>query len=230
MRAFSRRASTISARSNNSIISVFDVTPTTVYPLDDIQALHTAIGWLLNYTAAGIPPRSSLAYAFWNTQSASKHDWHVDAYKLLKNILAFTCWFFTENNYGNPDFDPVKQTAQGMSFLSREFHTAASTARQYAKFSIDSRMFVLYVLLQAIPLLFCWAVIAWQVVRGISGIAPSLFPMLDLYCKAELEGEEELEEGLLEASSSAFLERLAEVQVVRRRDCGTRDEQLSSRL
>lgn len=134
----------------------------------------------------------------------------------MKNILAFTCWFFTENNYGNRDFEPNNQTAQGMSFLSRGFHTTASTAKQYAKFSINSRMFALYVLLQAIPLLFCWAVVVRQMVCRIPGVVPTSFPLLDLYYKIALEGEEELEEDLSEESSSTLLDRLAEVQVVRR--------------
>jgi hypothetical protein len=231
MSTFSRRASTISARSDNSIIAISNLSPAIPSPLDDTQALHAAMGWLLNYTAASLPPRSSLAYFFWSSQGMSKHDWSVDAYKTLNSLLAFTSWFFTENNYGNPQFDPAKQTDQGIPFLSHEFYTTASTAKQYTKFTIDTRMFVVYIVLQVIPLLFCWAVLIWRMVRGSPQIDTSSFPLLDFYYKAKLEDNENIDcQDLLKADNSIFLKTLKNVNVVQRRICDIPSEESSSFL
>lgn len=223
MWTFSRQASTISARRNNSIISISDLGTPNLTPLNDIAALHLALGWLLNYTAAGLPPMSSLAYTFWNDDPGlSDHDWEVGAYTTLKNILAFTSWFFAENNYGNPDIDPSNQTAVGFPFLSKEFHTTASMARQRTKFNIDSRMFVAYIVLQMIMLLFCWAVLIWRIRRGSPRLETSSFPLLDFLFKADSKEVMDIDvEDLRFASDSLYLEKLRDVEVVA---CSSNDE------
>lgn len=121
MSIFSRRASTVSARRSSSTITVSDISTAIPYPLDDIQALHAAMEWLLNYTAVGLPPRSSMASLFWNSVGTTEHDWSVSAHKTLTSLLAITTWLSTENNYGNLNFDPTKLTDRGLPFVSTEF-------------------------------------------------------------------------------------------------------------
>jgi hypothetical protein len=80
MTLFSRRATVPRARRNNSIISASDLTEPVPSPLIDMKDFRTALGWLLNYTAAGLPPQPSITFQFWNRNAdLSEHDWHVVA-------------------------------------------------------------------------------------------------------------------------------------------------------
>jgi hypothetical protein len=189
MTLFARQAAVTCARSNNSIISVSDLLLPSLSPAINISDLQMGLGWLLNYTAAGLPPESSIAFLFWNHNAVqSEHDWAVDAYKTLQSILAFTTWFFTENNFGNPQMANPNASFNAQEeeyFLPIQFHTTASTAKQSTRFIIEKRMFAVYVVFQALPLLFCWIVLLWRISGCLSKVETFSFPILDFLFKAE---------------------------------------------
>jgi hypothetical protein len=217
MTVFSRLATATCARSNNSILSVSDLGVPTLLPLNDTDALQLALGWLLNYTAAELPPVSSIAFLFWNrNEGLSEHDWSVIAYQTLTNILAFTSWFFSDNQYGNPDIANSTSNS-GPDTLPKEFHTMASMSKPVSKFIMDRRMFAVYMVLQVIPLIFCWAVLLWHIAGRFPRVEASSFPVLDFMFKAECQGSPDFDKVHLEAASdNDFLHQLKEVKVVSR--------------
>lgn len=122
----------------------------------------------------------------------SEHDWSVEAHKTLNSIPAFAAWFFTLNNFGNPQMANPNASFDAQSeedFLPTEFHTTASTAKSSIRFIIDRRMFIVLIVLQALPILFCWVVLAWRIMNNLQGVKTSAFPLLDFFFKAELQKE-----------------------------------------
>jgi hypothetical protein len=240
MTVFARQAAVTCARSNNSIISVSDLSSPSLSPFIDISDLQRGLGWLLNYTAASLPPESSITFLFWNHNAVqSEHDWAVDAYKTLQSIVAFTTWFFTENNFGNPQMANLNASFNAQEeeyFLPNEFHTTASTAKMSTRFVIDKKMFAVYIVFQALPLLFCWIVLLWRIVGCLSKVDTSSFPILDFLFKAEgwerlqkkvdeenlVSGERKFQKTderslhLEKASDGLFLQKLRDVEVAAR--------------
>jgi hypothetical protein len=184
MSIFSRQAVVACARSNNSILSVSNLSIPTQSPLADLSDFQLALGWLLNYTAADLPPASSIVFSFWNYDSSlSEHDWSLEAYETLKSILAFTTWFFNENNFGNPQLGVPSEEEH--YFLPTDFHTTASTATPSIRFIINRKMFMVYIVLQGLPVLFCWGVMLWPIMGKLQRVKTSSFPLLDFIFKAE---------------------------------------------
>jgi hypothetical protein len=154
----------------------------------DVQSLRVALGWLLDYKAAGIPPWSSLVYQIWdNGQGLSEHDWVVSSSQTLQSSLCFALWFFTGNNYGNMAFNSSLTEGSGWTELPQEFRTTASFATSYTGFVVDKRMFILYILLQSLPISLCYTVLAWAVWKGHSRAESTSFPLIDFLFKARVE-------------------------------------------
>jgi hypothetical protein len=159
---YSRQATTICARSNNSILAVSDLTSPTQNTNIDLTAFNTAMAWLLDYTSAKLPPISSIAFLFWNSQmQLSSNFWSTDIYTALKSLLAFVLWEFNVNNYGNPIMR--QSPLQEITYLPPEFSTTASICNTYVKVVVDPNMFAAYLILQLVVLLFVWAnlIIIW---------------------------------------------------------------------
>ena len=127
-------------------------------------------------------------FMFWNfSPGQSESDWAVEAYKTLKkSTLAFVFWEFNENSFGNPQFGGSNTTWPqwpiGISATS-EYHTTASLCRPYTRFVVDAQMFGLYIALQSVPLLLCWAVLFWRSWKGLLWPSPSSFPLVDFTLK-----------------------------------------------
>jgi hypothetical protein len=159
---YSRQATTICARSNNSILAVSDLTSPAQNTNIDVTAFNTVMAWLLDYTSAKLPPASSIAFLFWNSQmQLSSNFWSTDVYTALKSLLAFVLWEFNVNNYGNPIMRPSPH--QEITYLPPEYYTNASICNPYVKVVVDPRMFAAYLILQLVVLLFVWAslIIIW---------------------------------------------------------------------
>jgi hypothetical protein len=191
VQTYRRQATTISARSNNSIVAVSNIGDAVPSSIADIQALQTALGWLFNSTAAGLPFQSSLVYEIWRTSTGlSEHDWEVEAYKTLTSSLAFALWFFTPNSYGNQAYAKAinanPQTASGV--LPSEYQTVAAVAQPSTHFVVDRNMFILYVVLQAIPVVIAWVIYAMVLITSLPRTTPSSFPLLDFWFKADMVG------------------------------------------
>jgi hypothetical protein len=120
------------------------------------------MAWLLDYTSAKLPPISSIAFLFWNSQmQLSSNFWSTDIYTALKSLLAFVLWEFNVNNYGNPIMR--QSPLQEITYLPPEFSTTASICNTYVKVVVDPNMFAAYLILQLVVLLFVWAnlIIIW---------------------------------------------------------------------
>src|SRR5271168_2056152 len=101
---YSRRSTVVAARSNFSILSVSHDGPVTHITDIDLDSYRMALGWLLNYTAAGIPAPSSLAEYFWDAPAQlTSIYWSSELRQAMHSILAYPLWAFTTNNYGNID-------------------------------------------------------------------------------------------------------------------------------
>lgn len=210
---YSLRASTICARSNNSILSVTDIGKPTQNEID-IHGLNLALNWLLNYTAEGLPAISSIPYLFWNAQPGlGFHDWSIVAYQSLKSLVAFPIWEFSVNNFG----DPFNQT------LPPDFSTSASLCQRYDKIILDPGAFIAYLVLQSTVLASFCAVIILRLVY--KSVIPELssYPLVDFTAKlVENDGREHRpiwdlkKENLRNAKSKEVVETLKDVQVIRR--------------
>jgi hypothetical protein len=153
---YSRQATTICARSNNSILTVSDLTSPAQNTNIDITAFGTAMAWLLDYTSAKLPPVSSIAFFFWNSQMQLSSDfWSTEEYTSLQSLLTFVLWLFNVNNYGN---SIMRQSPnQEITYLPPEYSTNASICNPYVKVVVDPRMFAAYLILQLVVLVFVWA-------------------------------------------------------------------------
>jgi hypothetical protein len=186
MLMYTRHATATCARSNNSILSVSDIKNTTTTIIDNLDTVNQGVGWLLNYTAASLPPVSSPAFILWNhNQELSEHDWAVVSYDTLKSTLAFVIWFFSENSYGNPEL--LNSAKCIVQILPEEYQTTASLCQIYIKLVIDSRMLALYAVLEILPLCFCWMVLLWRVVTRCPPNDTILYPLIDFLSRAEIE-------------------------------------------
>lgn len=114
----------------------------------------------------------------------------MEAYRTLTSTLAFTSWFFSANNNGNL----ALAGSDTFSLLPVEYHTTASTARPSTRTIINRGMVIVYVVLQGLPLLFCWAMLLLRVVSRLELVELSSFPLLDFIFKAEWHGTPELGE------------------------------------
>ena len=196
-----RTATLTLAQSNLSIVSVSDLSPPTPFllPTSDLEAYRMGIAFLLNFTAAGIPPPSSIAESFWSagdtvlqTSGQLMHS--------FQSILAFPVWMFNANNYGNLDI-----WDHDTGSLPSSFRTRASIVTPYSKIKFDGVMVVVYTVLQGATLLVLWGLLAWacwSYVRGMglysagdaSELAISSYLLFDIafksMVKVGMEGKE----------------------------------------
>ncbi|KAF8847504.1 hypothetical protein BDZ45DRAFT_607375 [Acephala macrosclerotiorum] len=190
---YNRQATTVCSSTNNSILSVSDLgTPVTNSGIN-VTDLNLAVGWLLNYTAAGIPPESSINFMFWFDPSSSYESlWETNAYNTLQSLLGFVIWEFSENNNGNPAVSDPEAKGQ-MPVLPEEFHTQASICETYLRFVINWEMFIVYVVLEGVVIMLCWAIVGWHISRRGKAELPEIssYPIVDFASKVETRGEGE---------------------------------------
>lgn len=138
--------------------------------------------WLLNYTALGLSPQSSINFWFWfNPFDVYARIWASNAYTALQSLLAFIIWECCPNNSGNP-----LVASQDSESLPAVFHTTASVTELYTKFVLNVTTFIIYLILEIIALVFCWGVVIWQVVSKYFGRSLSIissFPQVDFAAK-----------------------------------------------
>lgn len=184
MNIYNRQANTICAALNNSILSVYELgDPQLDYDVN-ITALHLAVGWLLNYTASGLPAESSINFWFWFAPSGTYNSfWESNAYTTLQSMLAFILWEFSINNNENPAL-LSEQSGQRPS-LPSVFQTTASICQPYTKFVLNGATFVTYIVLESLALVFCWVVVFWQYFSCHSHPKLSAYPLVDFASKLQ---------------------------------------------
>lgn len=158
MTVFDRTMTTVCSARNNSISSVYNLGDPHLLTNINITALRVGVEWLLDYTASGLPPQSSVNFWFWfNPFSVYASIWESNAYTSLQSILAFIIWECCPGNSGNP-----LVASQQYDSLPAGFHTTASVTEPYTKLVLSSITFTTYVVLEIAVLLFCWAIFVWQ--------------------------------------------------------------------
>ena len=158
MTVYNRQASTVCVASNNSILSVYGLGDPQLDLAVNLTALHRAVGWLLNYTASGLPAESSINFWFWFDPSRTYSAiWEANAYTTLQSLLAFIFWEFCTNNNGNPAV--VAEENGGQPDLPAVFQTTASISVPYTRFVLSRGAFITYLILQSSALALCWSVI-----------------------------------------------------------------------
>lgn len=182
-------ASSITGARNRTILAVSNVVAQEARHPIDAEALGQSMGWLLNYTAANLPPVSSVAHPFtFIPSSVFEADWHLQAYDTLQNMLGYSLWYFTENNEGNKDL-AMDQRQGTAPTVAAQFHVDASLCQSFTRFVIQRRSLHLYVALHSALLAFCWAALA----RGLAIHArlpkASSFPAVDFGAKLRRAGD-----------------------------------------
>ena len=145
-RLYTTSASLVVSRFNNSILSASDAsTPIPDYSLD-VQSYRSALRWILNYTAAGIPAPSSPVEYFWSApEQLSSQYWSSGPRQAFQSLLAYPLWFFNVNNVGNL----ALWNGQSDDFtLPEQYQTTASVASPLNKIVVNRTMFVIFVVLQ----------------------------------------------------------------------------------
>lgn len=147
----------------------------------NMTALHRAVGWLLNYTASGLPAESSINFWFWfDPSSIYSAVWEGNAYTTLQSLLAFIIWEFCTNNNENPALQTGSQSA-----LPAPFQTTASISVPYTRFVLNRGAFITYLILQSSALALCWSVIVWQCISGHRHPKISSYPLIDFASKLQ---------------------------------------------
>ncbi|EXJ83373.1 hypothetical protein A1O1_06995 [Capronia coronata CBS 617.96] len=201
MTVYSRRASSVCAASNNSILSVYDLGDPEPEFAVNISALHLAAGWLLNYTASGLPAVSSLNFWFWFAQSDTYSAiWEANAYTTLQSMLSFILWEFCTNNNENPAVKP--ELSGGQPNLPASFQTTASVCQPFTRLVLLRATFVTYLVLEAAALVFCWAVLVWRAFSQRHALEISSYPLVDFTSKLR---EKSTVDGSSTASMSQFI-------------------------
>lgn len=182
MTMYNRRATAVCAASNNSILSTYDLGIPQQDLAINITGLQMAMGWLLNYTASGLPIESSLNFWFWFDPSGTYDSiWQANTYTTLKSTLSFIIWEFCTNNNQNPNVKP-EQTG-GQPLLSEAFQTTASLCQPYTRFVLNRAAFISYLVLECLALGFCWSVLVWRFVSGDQDLVVSSYPLIDFASK-----------------------------------------------
>lgn len=150
---------------------------------------------------------------FWGANDQLKDPYHYGI--LLQNfqsIIAFPIWLFNANNWGNINLHKMVNITPGVLpqvDLPPEFYTEAAVVTPYEKIKFDSNMFLLFLVLQGLPIIFVGLVLLWVWVRvGVSvGGVPKLtsFGLYDTMFKLEVEGLKGGADERLKAESSDVL-------------------------
>ncbi|KAK7966418.1 uncharacterized protein PG986_000695 [Apiospora aurea] len=182
----SLQASFVSSRKNYTITSIVDTTEAT--PILDLElpAYREALRWLLNYTDANIPPPTSIAQSFWNSQKqlSDPSTWGI-LEQNFQSILVFPFWLFNAHNWGNTQ---IKEN-ETISTLPPEFYTEASLVEPYDKLRVDKGMFSLFLTLQIVAILFVSGAVGWVWMSDSPARKPSSFPLFDIVFRAQVQGE-----------------------------------------
>ncbi|KAI9158772.1 hypothetical protein HJFPF1_06770 [Paramyrothecium foliicola] len=182
---YTRKASIIAARSNYSIMSITETTPPVQVSSENVNlpAYRNSLRWLLNYTAADLPPPSSIAQSFWSSQ---KQLGDLSTQGLIsqnfQSILAFPFWLFNSNNWGNTQL----QENQTVSSLPSEFYTQAYVVAPYIKIKFDFTMFITFLVLQVLAIVFAFGAMLWVWSRSALPLKTSSFPLYDIWFKADV--------------------------------------------
>ncbi|KAF2122772.1 hypothetical protein BDV96DRAFT_639340 [Lophiotrema nucula] len=217
MSAYALSASVVSSRSNFSIMTVTGISQATQNTNIDIKAYRQALDWILNFTASGIPPPSSVAEHFWNAQDQiSSPYWSAELTRTLQSTLTFPLWLFNPNNYGNIDLNDQQMSTN----LPKEFYTKASLTRPFTKIVLDRGMLIAFIALEGLSLLFIWAVLVWLWVVNPELPQLSSYPLVDFAFKAKEQGHEGggfgYGNGLVGADDKRIRRKLKDVRVTLR--------------
>lgn len=149
----------------------------------DLAAYRDSLRWLLNYTAADLPPPSSVAQSFWSAQKQLQDPatWGIQLQN-FQSVLVFPFWLFNANSWGNTQ----THANTTVSTLPPEFLTQASIVEPYAKIKFQPAMFVLFLVLQILFLLFICSVVSWAWMKSRIPLKTSSFPLFDMAFKAEV--------------------------------------------
>ncbi|KAL2852043.1 hypothetical protein BJY01DRAFT_244659 [Aspergillus pseudoustus] len=173
---FNRKASFVASRANMTILSVSSLNTPIQNPSLDLESYRAAIGWILDFNAAIIPPNTAVAANFWNgqTQLGNKY-WSGELRQVFQSILAFPLRMFHANGIGNIDEDWGRMSDN----LPREFYTNASIAIPHNRIIINTAMFSMFVVLQAVVHIFSWVVFAWLWMKRPSLPAITSYPLFN---------------------------------------------------
>ncbi|KUJ06535.1 uncharacterized protein LY89DRAFT_603023 [Mollisia scopiformis] len=198
---YTREATVVAVRSNYSIISTSNLTPPIQLTGVDLLSYRESLRWLLNYTAANIPPPSSIAQSFWSSvpELASPSTYGI-VLQNFQSVLAFPFWYFNSNNWANPDL----QEKQIISTLPPQFYTQAYIVAPYSKLRFDRGMFILFLILQGLAIVFVWCVLLFVLFGTRTLPTTSSYPLYDIAFKANVDHEVK-EEELSEAGNSQCL-------------------------
>lgn len=187
MTVFRRQGTVLSALSNNTIMSLSDLTPPEPVPFTtgDITAYKSALSWLMDYSAANVPAPSSILQIFWENQQ-SLSDTNIDGILLqtLRSVLVFPIWLFNANNHGNTALTNKILNPD----LPAEFYTTAAVVSPLVKLQFDSTFLRVFIVLQGIVLVALWIALLWLFPPWSTGagLITSPFPALDFLFKAEV--------------------------------------------
>ncbi|KAK0622479.1 hypothetical protein B0T14DRAFT_494129 [Immersiella caudata] len=211
--SFSTRTATmLTSRANLTILSVTNLTPLELAPFSpsDLTAYRTALSWLLDYQAAGIPAPSSIIESFWTSRNQLSSQ-TADGVLLqhLRSILVFPVWLFNGNNWGRGN-----ETTRVDGGMRR-----GEVVRGFGKLRFDRGVLGGFVVLQGGVLVVMMAGWVWIVMgitasgRGKGMPNVSSFPLFDVGFKSRVVGE--MDRGRVwEAGDGEVLGALEEVRVV----------------
>jgi hypothetical protein len=148
--------------------------------VEAIAQYKAALGWLLDYEAAGIPAPSSIIEVFWSARNDLDSPF-LDSHtlQLFQSILAFPVWLFNANNFG----DPRRRKKEISPDLPPEFYTTADIIAPYQKIKFDPLILELFCVFQGIVLVFVWAVFLWAIVVAKTLPMVSSYPLFDFAVK-----------------------------------------------
>ncbi|KAL3443429.1 hypothetical protein BJX65DRAFT_311930 [Aspergillus insuetus] len=182
---FNRRASSVSSRSNMTILSVTSTNTPAQNPSIDLQTYRAAIAWILDFNSAIIPGPTSVAALFWNGQTQlSQTYWYPELKHTFQSILAFPLRMFHANGVGNVDVDGGQLSDK----LPPEFYTNASIAVPHERIIINMAMFSIFVVLQGSLHLFVWTVLVWLWIKRLALPVISSYPLVNFAFKTKYKG------------------------------------------
>lgn len=123
----------------------------------------------------------------------------------------FPFWLFNSNNWGNPE----SHANETVSTLPPEFYTEASLVEPYAKIKVQPAMFALFLVLQALSLLFVGGVVGWAWLRSTMPLKTSSFPLFDIAFRAEVQSNIEDSE-LNDLKDSEIIQLMKDARAVER--------------